>query len=111
MSIGRYSHAIVARIPSSFVDAIGASETINLHEARSEHENYVSILRHLGIDVIELPADESLPDSPFVEDAAVVCNGIALICRPGHPSRIREVSSRQAIKCAQETVSNGLTFI
>lgn len=103
MSFGRYTHAIVARIPSSFVNAIGSSEPINLNEARSEHENYVSVLRHLGIDVIELPADESLPDSPFVEDTAVVCNGIALICSPGHPSRVREVRAffmfRKVFKC------------
>lgn len=38
-------------------------------------------------------ADESLPDSPFVEDTAVICNGIALLTRPGHPQRAREVFS------------------
>ena len=47
--------------------------------------------RKLGLDVIELPADESLPESVFVEDTAVVCDGIALICRPGLPGRLKEV--------------------
>ncbi|XP_077867082.1 N(G),N(G)-dimethylarginine dimethylaminohydrolase 1-like [Saccoglossus kowalevskii] len=47
----------------------------------------------LGLDVIELPADEALPDCVFVEDTAVIHNGVALITRPGHPSRRKEVES------------------
>ncbi|RWS10333.1 N(G):N(G)-dimethylarginine dimethylaminohydrolase 1-like protein [Dinothrombium tinctorium] len=88
---GRYTHAIVSRIPNSFVNALNSSEVIDINEAKSEHLEYTKLLRSLGLDVIELPADESLPDSPFVEDTAVVCNGIALICRPGHHSRAKEV--------------------
>lgn len=41
--------------------------------------------------MIEMVADESLPDCPFVEDTAVICNGVALLTRPGHPQRAREV--------------------
>lgn len=52
------------------------------------------LLRDLGLDVIELPPDESLPECAFVEDTAVVCNGIALICRPGDPNRLKEVSTQ-----------------
>ncbi|KAI1300170.1 putative dimethylarginine dimethylaminohydrolase [Halotydeus destructor] len=94
---GRYTHAIVCRVPDSFNGAIGSSEAINLDEARREHEQYVNILRSLGVDVIELPADDKLPDCPFVEDTAVVANGIALMCRPGHMSRLREVDTMRAI--------------
>jgi N-dimethylarginine dimethylaminohydrolase len=43
------------------------------------------------LDVIELAADESLPEGVFVEDTAVICDGTALICRPGLPGRIKEV--------------------
>lgn len=96
-SYGKYTHAVVCRVPNSLTQALGAADKINLEEARREHENYVRILRSLGLDVIELPADESLPDSPFVEDTAVVANGVALICRPGHPSRKREVDVIKAI--------------
>lgn len=91
-TFGRYSHAIVSRVPSSFVTAIGSSDCVNLQEARREHSEYTKILRSLGLDVIELPADENFPDSPFVEDTVVVCNGNALICKPGHPARAKEVS-------------------
>ena len=91
-TFNRYNYAIVSRVPDSFSSAIGLSETVNLSEARREHLDLTKILRNLGVDVIELPADESLPDSPYVEDTAAVYNGIALICRPGHPARVREVS-------------------
>ena len=51
----------------------------------------MNLFRKLGLDVIELPADESLPEGVFVEDTAVICDGIALICRPGLPGRLKEV--------------------
>ncbi|MCL4131614.1 UNVERIFIED_CONTAM: hypothetical protein GTU68_056616, partial [Idotea baltica] len=60
-------------------------------QARKQHQNYVSQLRTIGLDVIELPPDENHPDCLFVEDTAVVCNGSALICRPAEPSRRNEV--------------------
>lgn len=86
---GRYTHAIVCRVPDSVAASLSnqsISDFINIHEARREHENYVRTLRSLGIDVIELPADEQLPDCTFVEDTAIVANGVALICRPGNYS-------------------------
>ncbi|CAF1297363.1 unnamed protein product [Rotaria sordida] len=49
------------------------------------------LLRKLGLDVIELPADETLPEGIFVEDTAVICDGTALIYRPGLPGRLKEV--------------------
>lgn len=50
-----------------------------------------SLLREIGLDVIELPPDENFPECAFVEDSAVICNGIALITRPGAPHRQKEV--------------------
>ena len=47
--------------------------------------------RKLGLDVIELQADEALPEGVFVEDTAVICNGTALICRPKTSGRLKEV--------------------
>jgi dimethylargininase len=73
---GRYSHAIVCRIPDSFSKALGTSEVINVEEARKELEEYTKVLRSLGLDVIELPADENFPDCPFIEDTALIINGI-----------------------------------
>lgn len=75
-SYGRYSHAIVSRIPDSFCKALGTCEAIDVNEAKRELEEYTKVLRSLGLDVIELPADENFPDSPFIEDTALIINGI-----------------------------------
>ncbi|XP_023237902.1 N(G),N(G)-dimethylarginine dimethylaminohydrolase 1 [Centruroides vittatus] len=82
----RYTHAIVCRIPNSL-----KTEDFDLEEAKRQHEEYCHTLRNLGVDVIELPPDENLPNCVFVEDTAIVCNGTALICRLNHPSRRKEV--------------------
>jgi hypothetical protein len=87
MAAFRYTHAVVCRIPLS----LRTRGEIELDEAKRQHEAYVRLLRELGLDVIELPPDEALPECVFVEDTAVVCNGTALITRPGAPHRAKEV--------------------
>lgn len=58
-----FTHAIVCRPPNSFQkNAIGIKGLINLQTAREQHTDYVSTLESLGLDVLEIPADESLPD-------------------------------------------------
>lgn len=54
----------------------------------------IYLFRKLGLDVIELAADESLPEGVFVEDTAVICDGIALICRLSLPGRTKEVMNK-----------------
>ncbi|RVE73586.1 hypothetical protein OJAV_G00032670 [Oryzias javanicus] len=73
---------------------------VDLDKARGEHDAYVQVLRtRLGLEVVELPADEALPDCVFVEDAAVVCGDTALITRPGAESRRRETDlMKEALK-------------
>ncbi|KAK4309802.1 hypothetical protein Pmani_018563 [Petrolisthes manimaculis] len=98
MSSFRYTHAIVCRIPESYkTNAVGISAPVDLAMARKQHETYVATLREIGLDVIELPADENHPDCVFVEDVAVVCNGSALLTRPGHHSRKKEVEYMRSI--------------
>ncbi|XP_044732595.1 N(G),N(G)-dimethylarginine dimethylaminohydrolase 1 [Chrysoperla carnea] len=93
MASFKYTHAVVCRIPLS----LRTRAEIELEEAKKQHEAYVRILRELGLDVIELPPDETLPECVFVEDAAVVCNGIALITRPGAAHRAKEVETIRAV--------------
>ncbi|CAJ1061082.1 N(G)%2CN(G)-dimethylarginine dimethylaminohydrolase 1 [Xyrichtys novacula] len=101
---GHYTHAIVRGIPASLVnEALRTSPTeveVDLSKARREHEAYVEVLgTRLGLEVVELPADEALPDCVFVEDAAVVCGDTALITRTGAESRRREAEvMRGALK-------------
>lgn len=75
-----------SRIPFSL-----RTRGIEIDVAKKEHEALVQLLRELELDVIEMPSDEELPESVFVEDTAVVCNNIALITKPGNPTRLKEV--------------------
>ena len=60
---------------------------IDVALARQQHHAYQVALRRLGCEVITLPAEPDLPDSVFVEDAAIVLDEVALITRPGAASR------------------------
>ncbi|KAG7514671.1 hypothetical protein JOB18_039784 [Solea senegalensis] len=99
---GLYTHAIVRGIPASLAkEALRTSEAeVDVDKARGEHDAYVEVLKtRLGLDVVELPADESFPDCVFVEDAAVVCGDTALITRPGAESRRGETEAmKRALK-------------
>ncbi|XP_024134849.1 N(G),N(G)-dimethylarginine dimethylaminohydrolase 1 isoform X2 [Oryzias melastigma] len=99
---GHYTHAIVRGIPASLAtEALRTSQAeVDLDKARGEHDAYVQVLRtRLGLEVVELPADEALPDCVFVEDAAVVCGDTALITRPGAESRRGETEAmKEALK-------------
>ena len=58
-----------------------------------QHASYVDALKKIGVDVIELDPQPDYPDSHFVEDTAVVMPEVAVIARPGAPSRQGEEES------------------
>lgn len=66
---------------------------IDLNLARTQHAAYVQTLEDLGCHVVSLPAEPSMPDSVFVEDAAIILDEIAVIARPGALSRRAETAS------------------
>lgn len=66
---------------------------IDLALARRQHADYEQALREAGCEVRQLPEQSDQPDSVFVEDAAVVLDEVAVITRPGAPSRRGEVAS------------------
>jgi len=66
---------------------------IDLDTARVQHHAYVSMLKKLGCEVMELPAEADLPDSVFVEDTAFILPQVAVITRPGAVSRQLETES------------------
>ncbi len=68
-------------------------EPINIDLARMQHHQYEECLTSLGCTVCRLPAEPELPDSVFVEDAAIVLDELALITRPGAESRRAEIES------------------
>lgn len=66
---------------------------IDLENARRQHHAYEETLRALGVEVHPLPEEPNLPDSVFVEDAAIVLDECAVLTRPGADSRKPEVES------------------
>lgn len=70
-----------------------AREPIDYQRACAQHEQYEETLRSLGVEVISLQAETDLPDSVFVEDAALVLDECAILLNPGAASRRPEVAS------------------
>uniref|UniRef100_A0A8C4WR62 Dimethylargininase n=1 Tax=Gopherus evgoodei TaxID=1825980 RepID=A0A8C4WR62_9SAUR len=94
-SFGRYTHAIVRSVPDSLAaqPAGDGVEPVDLAKAHRQYGVYTGILRQkLGLQVIELAADEGLPRSVLVEDAAVIQADTALVTRPWEPARRGEVT-------------------
>jgi dimethylargininase len=60
---------------------------IDVNKAIAQHKAYQECLRRLGVQVISLPAIADLPDSVFVEDAAVIADEVAILTRIGATSR------------------------
>jgi dimethylargininase len=63
---------------------------IDVERAREQHADYERALTELGCAVTRLPAGADMPDSVFIEDAAVVLDEIAIIARAGAISRRAE---------------------
>ena len=85
--------ALTRALPDRFVDALAAvppDPPVDLALARAQHAAYRAALAAAGATVELLAADEACPDCCFIEDTAVIAGGLALITRPGAPSRRAE---------------------
>lgn len=85
--------AIVRPPGASFARALSEHPdraTIDQARAAEQHAAYREALRRAGLDLVQLPPDDELPDACFVDDCAVVAGGDALLTRPGAPSRAAE---------------------
>jgi dimethylargininase len=80
-----------------------------LERALAQHAAYCDALRACGVELTELPADEQYPDGTFVEDTALVAERVAVVTRPGAPTRAGEVGAVVAalrqFRPAPETIS------
>jgi dimethylargininase len=61
--------------------------------ALRQHEAYVEALRSAGWRIHRVPPADELPDAVFVEDAVVVCDGLAVLGRPAVAERQPEIAS------------------
>jgi dimethylargininase len=69
-----------------------ARQPIDLARAIRQHAAYEDKLRSLGATIRRAPAAPELADSVFVEDAAIALDEVAIITRPGAPSRRPETA-------------------
>jgi dimethylargininase len=73
---------------------------VDLELARRQHRGYVATLRHVGLEVTELPADDEHPDAVFVQDRVCVVDGRAIVglstvaSRRGEAAALVEVLGR-----------------
>lgn len=99
VAAGSADRAIVRGVPPSLArcELVHLErEPIDLERASAQHAAYVALLRGLGLEVAELPADPAFPDCCFVEDTAVVLDEAALLTMPGVPSRRGELAAVEA---------------
>jgi dimethylargininase len=86
----------LTREPARALDACELTyrkrEPVDAAAAAEQHRGYRAALEACGARVVTLPAADELPDSVFVEDAAVVLEEVAVLTRPGVGSRRGEVS-------------------
>ena len=92
MSTVSARYAVVRAVPDSYSRCIRTNvEEIDVELARDQHAEYCKTLQKLRLSPIWVEADNTLPDSCFVEDTAVVLGEKAVICNMSVESRAREV--------------------
>jgi len=79
-------------------------DPIDVAKAIADHERYEAALRSLGARVIRAPEEPTLPDAVFVEDTALVLDDVAIITRPGAPSRRPEIESMARVLSAYRSL-------
>ncbi len=86
IAITRALSANLANCELSFVERA----PIDLALARVQHAAYQDALIAAGCELIDLPAQDALPDAVFVEDTALVLDEVAIMTRPGAAARRAE---------------------
>jgi dimethylargininase len=94
-----YKRAIVRKPGSSFANGLTTAGLgkPDFDKALRQHEGYCRALERCGLQVTVLPALDGSPDSPFVEDTAIITESCAIITHPGDPSRRGETTSIKEI--------------
>ncbi len=89
----RSAFAIVRGIPGTFQQCINdfhSGTEIDVELAKKQHQAYCGILEQLGLTLIRIETDDSLPDCCFTEDTAIVIGDSGIITNPGTPPRVAE---------------------
>jgi len=85
-------YAVVRPVPDSYDRCIRTNvEKIDVALAERQHTEYCKALQKLGLELIWIEGDNTLPDSCFVEDTAVVFGEKAIVCNMKIKSRVKDV--------------------
>jgi dimethylargininase len=85
-------NAVVRPVPDSYEDCVRTNfEKIDVALAKKQHDEYCHALEKLGLKLIWINGDNTLPDSCFVEDTAVIFGEKAVVCNMKTKSRVKEV--------------------
>ena len=91
----RFTDALVRQPAESAVDGLRAVDRgePDMAALKIEHDRYIAALEDAGLAVHVLPPLEAFPDSVFVEDPALCLGDVAVLLRPGAPSRLGEAAA------------------
>ena len=94
-SIHEVTRAIARRPTRNAGDGLTSADlgAPDVERMCAQHARYVRVLESLGVEVTVIDGDEAYPDGCFVEDTAVVTPEVAVLTRPGAPSRRGEVDA------------------
>jgi dimethylargininase len=89
----QFKHAITRLPAESYSHGLTTSVegAPSIEKALDQHGRYCDALRASGLTVDSLAAALEYPDSTFVEDTAILTARVAIIMRPGAPSRLGEI--------------------
>jgi dimethylargininase len=77
----------------------GERAPVDAELAEKQHMAYVDAVADAGWEIREVEHADSLPDSAFVEDTLVICDGLAMLTRPGAAERRAELAgSEEAVR-------------
>lgn len=88
--------AVVRRPGPELVGGIAEfapAEPVEFDLALTQWERYVDALRSAGWHIVECPPADNCPDAVFIEDPVVVFGDLAVVCRPGAPTRKPETQA------------------
>ena len=90
----QFTHAVVRQPAKSIIKGLRAVDVGPPDYAQmiSDHEDYIEALAFAGVEVFSLIALDKFPDGQFVEDTALCLPKVAILMRPGAPSRLGEVN-------------------
>lgn len=107
-----FTKAITRKPCKSLVDGISTSMfgegTPDYNSALTQHDNYVSTLEELGLEVTVLEGDDRYPDSCFMEDPAVVMEHCAIITNS--PKESRNGEKHDTLKVIQKFYADSQIF-